>query len=57
MSKSKIVNRKRRLELAIKQNKQHIKISKKPHERDIARFRINILKRKLSELEKKLHGS
>lgn len=37
-------------ERAIKLNKQLIKTSKSPHERDVARFNINMLKRKIKEM-------
>lgn len=53
MTKKEIISRKRRLEKAIKENNVIIKVSKKPHEKDIARYRINILKVKLKELENK----
>lgn len=51
MTKKEIISRKRRLEQAIKDNRNLIENSKKPHEKDIARYRINILKVKLKELE------
>lgn len=37
-------------ERAIKLNKQLIKTSSSPHERDVSRFRIKMLKNKIKEL-------
>lgn len=53
MTKKEIISRIKRLERAIKENNVIIKVSKKPHEKDIARYRINILKVKIKELENK----
>ena len=39
-----------RLERAIKLNKQLIKTSSSPHERDVARFRIKLFKNKIKEM-------
>lgn len=38
---------------AIKLNKEIIKTSKKPHQRDLARMRINIIKKALRRKESK----
>lgn len=45
-----IIRRIKRFEAAIKANKVILANSKSPHERDTCRGRINLLKRKLSEL-------
>ena len=56
MTTKEIISRKRRLEQAIKDNRNLIENSKKPHEKDIARYRINILKVKLKELENMIYA-
>ena len=43
-----------KLSQAIKLNKQEIRNNSKPHQRDLARMRRNILQRKISEINKRL---
>lgn len=52
MTKKEIVQRKRRLEKAIKMNRNVIKNESSPHLKDIARYRITLFKIKLEKLEK-----
>ena len=51
MTKKEIVTRKRVLEKAIKLNKKVIKHEIKPHLKDIARYRVSLLNKKLTLLE------
>lgn len=51
ISKNKLVANKRAIESAIATNKVIIRWDRSPHERDMARCRIKILKNKLKTLE------
>lgn len=43
-----------KLSQAIKLNKQEVRNNNKPHQRDLARMRRNILQRKISEINERL---